>query len=589
MVIQQFNRLIKNKWVWGVFAVAISALFAFDFLAPGMAAGGDASKRQFDGEPVDRALYEALEDEARTLLGGPRGRSPRQEDVTNYVWSTMAVLKTAERAGLAVGDDELRKVLEANGFGDPAAYKQFLAASGWGSPARFERYLRHSALRNKYERLAGAAVAVPRDELERRIQDWTSDLAVFEVTFTNGFKDVKADFPAYYASHTNELVLPERRMVRFAFVKADTPERLMAAVKNVDDDDIASYYQKNKDRMFVETRSPTQTVYKSVESVRTQIVERLTAEFAIRDLKEALDRELNEKLYGAVPEKGKPTWLDELAKRENAKVGKSKWISGRDVAGWTASYSEGAKDFPGAQFYRLRQAVTQLPADAQDCEDFPYCNMVDGTNGVYVIEASWVADASMKTPEHLPAAAEAAKIEAFTKMAAEDARENAFRKQMEVREKTLAKELAALPADCTNVAAVSGAMLRPIRRFSVAAELETMEKDFAETAERIRQSNPAYAEQNMQYLRSSMSARLAEAAATAKLPKGGLSEASWAGGNSVRYTFMVERSRNGASENDPARRDMIEKRFAAEIASSAVPGWFKAAVSRGLNPPEAGK
>ena len=32
-----------------------------------------------------------------------------------------------------------------------------------------------------------------------------------------------------------------------------------------------------------------------------------------------------------------------------------------------------------------------------------------------------------------------------------------------------------------------------------------------------------------------------------------------------------------------------EKRFAAEIASSAVPGWFKAAVSRGLNPPEAGK
>ena len=61
------------------------------------------------------------------------------------------------------------------------------------------------------------------------------------------------------------------------------------------------------------------------------------------------------------------------------------------------------------------------------------------------------------------------------------------------------------------------------------------------------------------------------------------------GGNSVRYTFMVERSRNGASENDPARRDMIEKRFAAEIASSAVPGWFKAAVSRGLNPPEAGK
>ena len=32
MVILQFNRLIRNKWIWGVFAVAISAFFAFDFL-----------------------------------------------------------------------------------------------------------------------------------------------------------------------------------------------------------------------------------------------------------------------------------------------------------------------------------------------------------------------------------------------------------------------------------------------------------------------------------------------------------------------------------------------------------------------------
>ena len=32
MVILQFNKLIRNKLVWGVFAIAISAFFAFDFL-----------------------------------------------------------------------------------------------------------------------------------------------------------------------------------------------------------------------------------------------------------------------------------------------------------------------------------------------------------------------------------------------------------------------------------------------------------------------------------------------------------------------------------------------------------------------------
>ena len=32
MVIQKFNKIIRNKWIWGAFAVAISAFFAFDFL-----------------------------------------------------------------------------------------------------------------------------------------------------------------------------------------------------------------------------------------------------------------------------------------------------------------------------------------------------------------------------------------------------------------------------------------------------------------------------------------------------------------------------------------------------------------------------
>ena len=32
MVILQFNRLIRNKWLWGVFAIIVGGAFAFDFL-----------------------------------------------------------------------------------------------------------------------------------------------------------------------------------------------------------------------------------------------------------------------------------------------------------------------------------------------------------------------------------------------------------------------------------------------------------------------------------------------------------------------------------------------------------------------------
>ena len=35
MVIQKFNRIIRNKWIWGAFAFAISGFFAFDFLLTG--------------------------------------------------------------------------------------------------------------------------------------------------------------------------------------------------------------------------------------------------------------------------------------------------------------------------------------------------------------------------------------------------------------------------------------------------------------------------------------------------------------------------------------------------------------------------
>jgi hypothetical protein len=32
MVILQFNKLIRNKWIWGVFAIIVGGAFAFDFL-----------------------------------------------------------------------------------------------------------------------------------------------------------------------------------------------------------------------------------------------------------------------------------------------------------------------------------------------------------------------------------------------------------------------------------------------------------------------------------------------------------------------------------------------------------------------------
>ena len=80
MVIHQFNRIIRNKWIWGACAIAISAFFAFDFLLT----GGDArenraSAGELNGEDVSVARLtvsprmRAVSDATAT----PRSPTPR--------------------------------------------------------------------------------------------------------------------------------------------------------------------------------------------------------------------------------------------------------------------------------------------------------------------------------------------------------------------------------------------------------------------------------------------------------------------------------------------------------------------------------
>ena len=72
MVIHQFNKLIRNKWVWGVFAVAISAFFAFDFLVADLndrspeTDGGEAGT--LAGEKVNAKTFTALAEEVRMTV-----------------------------------------------------------------------------------------------------------------------------------------------------------------------------------------------------------------------------------------------------------------------------------------------------------------------------------------------------------------------------------------------------------------------------------------------------------------------------------------------------------------------------------------
>ena len=72
MVIHQFNKLIRNKWLWGVFAVIVGGAFAFDFLVDDILRDGRGGEERSSGragtlagEPVSESTFLEMAEEIR--------------------------------------------------------------------------------------------------------------------------------------------------------------------------------------------------------------------------------------------------------------------------------------------------------------------------------------------------------------------------------------------------------------------------------------------------------------------------------------------------------------------------------------------
>ena len=107
MVIQKFNKIIRNKWIWGAFAVAISAFFAFDFLimkinSPEQAKPSSAYG-SLAGEAVDGELFSELALEVRGI-GPNRDWKRDQGEVNREAWENYAALKVAAKNGIEATD-----------------------------------------------------------------------------------------------------------------------------------------------------------------------------------------------------------------------------------------------------------------------------------------------------------------------------------------------------------------------------------------------------------------------------------------------------------------------------------------------------
>lgn len=111
MVIHHFNRIIRNKWVWGVFAVLISAFFAFDFIFDGRSdARGSDGAGMLGDEKVKGAKFEEVRADVLAEMRFQYGREIpiKSAQLNEEVWSRLAMLKVAEDLKLTATDDQVQ-------------------------------------------------------------------------------------------------------------------------------------------------------------------------------------------------------------------------------------------------------------------------------------------------------------------------------------------------------------------------------------------------------------------------------------------------------------------------------------------------
>ena len=428
MVILQFNKLIRNKWVWGVFAVAISAFFAFDFLIADI--GGDSRRNPGEGvgnladRAVEAAEFETFVQDARGI-GNNRDEKSTPVEINKKAWQALAATRTAEACGLAVSDaqlaQELERIFGAQGGLDFNQYRMMLATQLGVTPERFEAFLRRQMLvRSGIEQtMLGSAVWTSPMELDQAIADVTDVFTVRVATFAEDkaaadkVKVDEAGLRKWYDANLKKLALPERIKVRL--VKFDATDTNVLARMTVDGDSMLAYYDtidENDERFSSVDTNGVRSV-RAFDEIKGEIEKELRQIEAVSFFETNVSR----RAYAALTEadKGKSR-LDTIAAEDGLKVTESDWFALDGVAfeGFAVPYATVA---PGAR--NFADEVAQIDPET---EDFRYA-IVSSEKAVWLVERSALSEA------HTPTFEEAK--DKIVDAATRDARADAFKASVE--------------------------------------------------------------------------------------------------------------------------------------------------------------
>ena len=420
MVILQFNKLIRNKWLWGVFAIIVGGAFAFDFLVDDLLRDGRRETNEsgvgtLGGKTVSSAEFHAITEEVRGF-GQNRDWRRSSAEVNREAWETSALLEVARRNGVEATDSEVAQAIRAdrsfqqNDQFSFAMYQALLRENGL-SPERFEEFLKRrlTAMKVASSVLSGAASWASPMEIEQAVADVTDSYTVRVARFKQDKAEadaVKLDdegLKKWYDENSKSLELPERiklRMVRFDAAASNT----LASV-TVTEDALRDHYDVTVDKYTTTDTNGVETV-KKFEDVRAEVEK----EVRLIESVQCLTTGLVSRVYGVKAAEGKSR-LDEIAAESGAKVETSDWFA------LDGNYKDGFMKrataiCPGAQSFE--EVVAELDSSS---EDLRY-GVVASDKEVWLVEKAETSAAHVPTFDEAkevirPRALAAAKADAF--------------------------------------------------------------------------------------------------------------------------------------------------------------------------------
>ena len=329
MFIYHFNRIIRNRILWGFFLIIVVVAFvSVDSCVrgdQGRAPAGKLGKR-----PLPLSTYQTMENYVRGF-GRNRDNQMSQSAVFTQSWERAAAMAVAPKLGALTTEAEIWQSLQGvpafqeQGVFNDLRFQSVVQEMFGLTPRQFKDFFAHQITISKLAQIVDTAAWISPLEIADELAGWTDQLTIQYAMVSNQYLNMKMavsepQIQQYYDKNRDSFALPDRVAVRYVTL----PITNFLDSVEVSDADILDYYENNSESFkYVSTNNVTET--KPLAEVREEIVTAL-------QMDEARYAASTNATFAFVDEilKAEPDGLTKIAAAKNLEIYATPLFGGND-------------------------------------------------------------------------------------------------------------------------------------------------------------------------------------------------------------------------------------------------------------------